>query len=100
MKKLKNDVFKKFCENVHFVDSNYEVSLWFIPQSEKIGDNHLLAKKKLKKLSEFLNKNKDLPHKYNNIIDDQKEKNIIENAPEGNPKSHYLPRRPVIRWNN
>ena len=41
-----------------------------------IGDNHLLAKNKLKKLSEFLNKNKDLPHKYNNIIDDQKERSI------------------------
>lgn len=41
-----------------------------------IGDNHLLAKNKLKKLSEFLNKNKDLPHKYNNI-DDQKERSIL-----------------------
>ena len=57
-----------------------------------IGDNYLLAKNRLKKLPEFLNKNKDLLHEYNNIVDDKNEKKIIENAPENNPigKGYFL----------
>ena len=43
-------------------------------------------------MSEFSNKNTNLLHGYNNITDVQKEKQIIENAPEGNSigKCHYL----------
>ena len=36
--KIEKDVLKKFCENVKFVDGNYEVSLPFIPRNEMIGD--------------------------------------------------------------
>ena len=36
--KIEKDVLKKFCENVKFVDGNYEVSLPFIPWNEMIGD--------------------------------------------------------------
>ena len=38
-----------------------------------IGDNYLLPKNSLKKLSEFFIKNKHLRHEYTDFIDDQKE---------------------------
>lgn len=37
---FENDVFKRFCENVQFVE-HYEVNLPFISGTEMIGDNCL-----------------------------------------------------------
>ena len=50
--KFENHSFKLFCDNIKFVDRNYEVKLPFIPGNEIIGDNYLLAKNRLTKLNE------------------------------------------------
>ena len=96
---FENHIFKSFCENIKFVDGNYEVKLPFIPGNEIIGDNYLLAKNRLKKLTEHFYENKDVLYEYDSITEYQKQKKIIEKAPENNPigKCYYLPHHPVIR---
>ena len=49
--KFENHIFKSFCEKIKFFDGNNEVKLPFIPGNEITGDNYLLAKNKLKKLT-------------------------------------------------
>ena len=36
--KFENHIFKSFCENIKYVDANYQVILPFIPGNEIIGD--------------------------------------------------------------
>ena len=72
----------------------------FIPGNEIIGDNYLLAKIRLKKLTEIFYENKDvLLWKHDSLIKYQKQKENIEKTPENNPigKCYYLPHHPVIR---
>ena len=66
---------------------------------EIIGDNYLLAKNRLKKLTEHFYENKDVLYEYDSINEYQKQKKIIEKAPENRPigKYYYLPHHPVIR---
>ena len=56
-------------------------------------------KKKLEKLSEHFYENKDVLYEYDSIIEYQKQKKLIEKAPENNPigKCDYLPHHPAIR---
>ena len=71
----------------------------FIPENEIIGDNYLLAKIRLKKITEHFYEKKDVLYECDNIVEYQKQKKIIEKAPEVNPigKCYYLPHHPIIR---
>ena len=59
----------------------------------------MLAKNRLKKLTEHFYENKDVLYEYDSIIEYQKQKKIIEKAPENCPigKYYYLPHHPAIR---
>ena len=58
----------------------------------------MVAKNRLKKLTEHFYENKDVLYEYDSIGKHQKQKKIIEKAPESNPigKCYYLPHHPVI----
>ena len=66
---------------------------------EIIGDNYLLPKSRLKKLTEYLYEYKDVLHDYDSIIEYQKQKKIIERHQKIilAEKCCYLPHHPVIR---
>ena len=54
----------------------------FIPGNEIIGDNYLLAKNRLKKLTEIFYENKDILCEHVKIIKYQKQEKNIERKPE------------------
>ena len=95
---FENHIFKSFCENIKFADGNYEVKLPFIQGNKIIGDTYLLAKNRLKKITQHFYGNKVVLCKYN-IIEYQKQKKITEKVPENNliEKCYYLPHHTVIR---
>ena len=59
----------------------------------------MLPKNRLKKLTEHFYENKDILYEYDSIIEYQKQKKIIEKAPENNliGKCYFLSHHPVIR---
>ena len=89
--KLENHIFKSFFEIIKFVDGNYKVKLPFFPGI--IGDNYLLAKNRLKILTEHFYENKD--ELYENEYQKHKKKLLKDTRKYPSRKCYDLPHPPV-----
>ena len=91
-------VLEEFEEKTVFEDGRYHVSLPFKENTEPLGDNYQVAKKRLKSLHEKFSKDKELLADYEKIIDEQRNLNVIEECEKySTGTSHYLSHRGVVR---
>ena len=94
-------VSEKFSRDVHFNGERYEVSLPLKEYHELLPDNFQVSKSRLNSLLRRLKSRPGMLEHYNEVIQDQLDKNIIEvveeePAPEVG-KVHYLPHHEVVR---
>ena len=94
-------VSEKFSRDVHFNGERYEVSLPLKENHELLPDNFQVSKSRLNSLLRRLKSRPGMLEHYNEVIQDQLDKNIIEvveeePAPEVG-KVHYLPHHEVVR---
>ena len=81
-----------------FIDGRYKVILPFKPNCNQLEDTYGVSYQRLKSLWKIFHKNPKLLSQYNDIILDQKEQHIIEEANHtATNATQYLPRRSVIR---
>ena len=93
-------VYDTFLENIEFQNGRYEVNLPFKEDHPVIEDNYLLSRNRLSKLVAKLKKEPEQLAEYNNVIMQQLELGMIENAdniPTTVGEVTYLPHRAVIR---
>ena len=91
-------IIKQFKQNIKFENNRYEVKLPFKEVADQLGDNYLNAKNRLKTLTQKFKNNNELLIEYDKIINEQRNCEIIEHAPDYKVnETHYLPHRPVIR---
>ena len=94
-----NSWFDKCVQGFRFTEGRYEVNLPFKENRRFMDDNYMLAKRRLVSLKKKLDKDPALLKKYDEIIKNQLEEGIVENA---NSKPSvgevtYSPHRAVIR---
>ena len=96
-----NSVLEKFEENIDFHNGRYTVKLPIRESHEVLGDNYFVSENRLKTLANKFKNDKKLLHDYYSIIQDQQQANIIERAPGDYivGKTHYLPRKAVVKEN-
>ncbi|MCP4456771.1 MAG: DUF1759 domain-containing protein, partial [Cytophagales bacterium] len=88
---------QQFEKTVFFSRGRYVVSWpWKVERAE-LQNNYPLAEGRFRHLKGRLERDKDLLEKYNKVIVDQIEQNIIEPADKPLSKSiHYIPHHPVL----
>ena len=94
-------VYEKFTEDITHNGERYEVKLPFKESHPILPDNYQLSKTRLESLLQWLKSKQEVLKHYDEVIQEQLEKNIIEPVDmEGRRavgKVHYLPHREVIR---
>ena len=89
----------KFLESIHQIDRRYEVNLPWKEHHRLLPSNYDVAIYCLNSVLKRLQKNSDLLHEYNRIIEEQSEKGIVSDvdpkAPVKVGELHYLPHHPV-----
>ena len=93
------DILETFNKTTKFDGERYHVEFPFKENSEILGDNYETCEKRLKSLWQTFSKDQKLVNDYANIIEEQKELNIIEkvNTYYAVGQTHYLPHRAVKR---
>ena len=86
-----------FSKAVTFENGRYNVSWPWKPDRE-LPDNYMLAKGRLTSLIRRLRRDPDMLKRYDDVIQDQLTKGIIEEAPpvQSSHRLHYLPHHHVI----
>ena len=86
-----------FSKSVTFENGRYNVSWPWKPDRE-LPDNYMLAKGRLTSLVRRLRRDPDMLKRYDDVIQDQLTKGIIEEAPpvQSSHRLHYLPHHHVI----
>lgn len=96
-------VHDKFLEYIHQVERRYEVNLPWREHHRLSPDNYEVAINRLNSALKRLKKTPELFKKYNHIIEEQSERDIVSdvdlNAPVAVGKLDYLPHHPIIRAN-
>ena len=92
---------EQFNNSVHYdpEEKRYHVKFIWKTDNPELDDNFGLAMGRFRSLTRRFERDQDLLETYNNIIQDQLSKNIIEKVVEKeNPKHsvHYLPHHPII----
>ena len=72
------EVYVKFSRDVHFNGERYEVSLPLKENHELLPDNFQVSKSRLNSLLHHLKSRPEMLEHYNEVIQDQLDKNIIE----------------------
>ena len=95
-------VGEQFSRDVHFNGERYEVSLPLKENRELLPDNFQVSQSRLNSLPRHLKSKPEMLEHYNEVIQDQLDKNIIEVVDEEQPapavgKVHYLPHHEVVR---
>ena len=103
-KAIEDPVMSKFNNSIEYKDNRYTVSL---PWKSELAKNLLLtnelnAQKRLQKLSEKFNKNKELEVRYNEALSTMEREGFIHEVPFNEIKKvenpiYYMPHRPVVR---
>ena len=79
----------------------YEVELPWKEKYPDISDNYILAKRRLSSQIKRLQMDPEMLDKYNQIIKEQQDAGIIEEAPKYNVqtagKTYYMPHQLVVR---
>ena len=86
-----------FSKSVTFENGRYNVSWPWKPDRE-LPDNYMLAKGRLTSLIRRLRRDPDMLKRYDDVLQDQLTKGIIEEAPpvQSSHRLHYLPHHHVI----
>ena len=99
---IKNQsVHEEFLENISYENNHYTVNLPWKSTHPNLPDNFDLSEKRLNSLLKRLKTEPDVLKEYNQVIQDQLEKGIVEVVDDkltdkGN-KVHYIPHHAVIR---
>ena len=91
--------FKNFSKTVIFTDGRYMVSRPWRESNPDLPENYQLAVGRLKSTVMKLVKTPELFKQYDEIIQDQLNRGIIEKVTSSSPESlikHYIPHHPVI----
>ena len=94
------DVLRDLKENIaRRDDGRYEVNFPWIPGVELLSTNEVLSRKGFQNVERRLSKNENLREEYANIIEEQLQVGIVEEAPERptGEREFYRPHKPVIR---
>ena len=94
-------IHEDFKRTIRHVNGRYEVRWPWKDNAGELPDNFGLAAGRLKSLSRRFEHDPALLTQYNEVIENQLNKGIIERAPpdcQGSP-THYLPHQPVITPN-
>lgn len=93
----------KFLEYIHQVERRFEVNLPWREHHRLSPDNYKVAINRLNSALKRLKKTPELFKKYNHIIEEQSERDIVSdvdlNAPVAVGKLDYLPHHPINRAN-
>ena len=100
-----HDSSEPFLQNLAFKEDHYEVSLPWTRDPRDVPNHFLLCKDRLKQLQRKLLKKPEVMKEYQQVIDGQLEKGIIEVCNPSDTLSHpnqhdsvyYMPHHPVIR---
>ena len=99
--KSEDTVYQNFEEEIKFVDGRYEVKLPWKEQHPLLPDNFKLSQKRLQSLGRRLKSDPEILQAYDEVIQDQLEKGIIERVSpnEESPvgKTCYIPHQAVIK---
>ena len=94
-------VQEEFTQSIHFKEGRYEVTLPWKPTHRPLPTNLELCKRRLTSLLKRLKTTPKILEDYNNIIQEQLHKGIVEPVPEEEADSqgriHYLPHHGVVR---
>lgn len=93
-------LYEDFTANVRFEDERYKVSLPWKEFHKTLPDNYQMSLHRLHGLLRRLRQEPSILREYDNIINDQLQKGIIETVPtEGSSSNltHYLPHHAVVR---
>ena len=93
------DIIAEFNDSIHFKDGRYEVKLPWKARADNLPTNRNLAYGRMRSLSHRLAVNPTLLSRYNDVIQQQLSKGIIESATDSSTKEikqHYLPHHPVL----
>ena len=88
-----DEALKHFNETIKFNDGRYQIDEF------SLSDNYSVAIARMKMLIHRLQADKDLLHKYDEIIQQQIRNNIIEEVDVTKPsetKKYYLPHHPIL----
>ena len=94
------DVCMEFQENItRRNDSNYEVSVPWIPGAELSNTNEEPSRRRLYNVARKLNRNDEPKEEYQKIVCKQLNQGIIKKAPEEptGDRMFYMPHKPVVR---
>jgi hypothetical protein len=104
-----NQLSKSFLKNIKYEDHRYEVSLPWKEEQMDVPTDYNYCYNRLKSLQYKLRKEPELLEEYNNTINDQLEKGVVEEVPPeelGNAENqasgeeiqiHYMPHHAVVR---
>lgn len=94
----KTQTLAEFEDNISFRNGRYEVAFPWKPNHDRLGDNYTIAAKRTENLLRKLRANPELLKQYDNIIQEQLQSGIIEEATDitGTPV-YYLPHHGVTR---
>ena len=89
---------ENFKETVKFENGRYQVTWPWRDEITELPTNRQLSLGRLKSTISRLNKNPELMQKYNDVIEDQLNKGVIEkvNLSRVDGPIHYIPHHPVI----
>ena len=94
-----DEALKHFNEMIKFNDGRYQITLPWKGDEFSLSDNYSVAIARMKMLIHRLQADKDLLHKYDEIIQQQIRNNIIEEVDVTKPsetKKYYLPHHPIL----
>ena len=94
-------VQESFSQTIEFKEGRYQVQLPWKPTHRALPTNLQLCKKRLKSLVKKLQSTPEVLMKYDEVIQDQISRGIVEAVPEEDinkaDKIHYLPHHGVVR---
>ena len=97
---LEKTMYDEFANTINFQDGRYQVSLPWKDFHEPLPDNYKLSHNRLRGLLHRLKQTPSILREYDDIIQDQLKKGIVESVLETDPASnrhHYLPHHAIIR---
>ena len=90
-----------FNQTISFREGRYQVELPWKPHHRPLPTNLELCRKRLTNLLKKLKSTPEILHEYNRVIQEQLQKGIVEEVPDGSrgddSKVHYLPHHAVVR---
>ena len=95
--KVQDTVMEHFKRTITKKDGRFQVSWPWKEQNIDLPENYELSLGRLKSMKKKLDGNPELLHRYNQVIQDQLKKGIIEKVTEENSnRKHYIPHHAVI----